>query len=414
MSTTLLGHPPARDRRGAEALSAMTPSLDHVSALYVHIPYCERKCEYCDFVSVAGARGQHEYVAALITELRALGAALDGAVLDTIFCGGGTPGLLDLGLMAALMAAVRDSFRIAPGAEITLEVNPSSSSPTRAQAWRAAGFNRVSVGVQSTHADILGFLGRVHDAGRALAALAEVREAGFDNVSGDLIYAVPGLDDARWRESLDRVIGAAPDHVSCYELTVEDGTPLHRAVASGAVRVVDPDTALRQHRIAVEALAGAGFAQYEVSNFARSGRECRHNLVYWRNRTYAAAGVGAHGHLPASLAPAFGLTAPPGALSFRYEHGRSVGGYVSARAASPLAARTVEWIDEGMRAEEAIMLGLRLREGVRLERPAAIEEARELAAAGFLALDGVTVTVTAAGEDVLNQLALRLAAPYRV
>jgi putative oxygen-independent coproporphyrinogen III oxidase len=381
-----------------------------VSALYLHIPFCERKCEYCDFVSVAGARGQHEYVAALISELDALGPVLDGSVLDTVFCGGGTPGLLDLRLMAAVMAAVRDSFAIAPDAEVTLEVNPSSTSPSRAEAWLAAGFNRVSVGVQSTHADILGFLGRVHDADRALAALTEVREAGFGNVSGDLIYAVPGLDDARWRESLVRLVEAAPDHVSCYELTVESGTPLHRSVASGTVRVVDPDSALRQHRIAVDTLSAAGYTQYEVSNFARPGRECRHNLVYWRNGAYAAAGVGAHGHLPAAAAPAFGLSAPAAALSFRYEHGRSIEGYIDERRESPLAVRNLEWIDDAMRSEEAIMLGLRLREGVHLERAAALGEARELATAGFLALDGTRATVTPRGEDVLNQVALRLAA----
>ncbi|MFI5313805.1 MAG: radical SAM family heme chaperone HemW [Candidatus Dormibacteria bacterium] len=381
-----------------------------VSALYIHIPFCERKCEYCDFVSVAGARGQHEYVAALRSELRALGEVLDGCVLDSIFCGGGTPGLLDLDLLAALMAEVRASFAVSSDAEVTLEVNPSSSSMRRAQSWLAAGFNRVSVGVQSTHPDVLAFLGRVHDADRAIAALHEVRAAGFDNVSGDLIYAVPGLDDRNWEASLAALIGAAPDHVSCYELTVENGTPLHQSVAAGRVRVVDADSALRQHRIALDTLAAAGYAQYEVSNFARGGRNCRHNLVYWRNGHYAAAGVGAHGHLPAAMAPGLRIEPPPRALSFRYEHGRSVEGYVEAVTAAPLAFRNLEWIDATMRAEESIMLGLRLSEGVRLDRDDVLAEARELAGAGFLVLDGTRARVTRAGEDVLNQLAVRLAA----
>jgi putative oxygen-independent coproporphyrinogen III oxidase len=381
-----------------------------VSALYLHIPFCERKCEYCDFVSVAGARGQHEYIAALRAEIRALGAVLGGCALHTVFVGGGTPGLLDLTLMAGLMDEVRGGFDVLPDAEVTLEVNPSSSSPQRAAAWRAAGFNRVSVGVQSTHPDILGFLGRVHDAERALAAVREVREAGFDNVSADLIYAVPGLDDRRWEESLEQVVEATPDHLSCYELTVENGTPLHRSVAAGRVRVVDPELALRQHHVAVATLARAGYAQYEVSNFARHGRLCAHNLVYWRNGHYAAAGVGAHGHLPAALAPGFGLRPGPAALAFRYEHGRDVAAYVAARALSPLSVANVEWVDAGMRSEESIMLGLRLREGVRLDGDGAISEARELAAAGFLHLDGARATVTPRGEDVLNQVALRLAA----
>ncbi len=381
-----------------------------VSALYLHIPFCERKCEYCDFVSVAGARGQHEYIAALRAELRALGEVLEGCVLDTVFCGGGTPGLLDLGLLAALMDEVRASFRVSPDAEITLEVNPSSSSRGRAQSWLGAGFNRVSVGVQSSHADILAFLGRVHDADRAIAAVHEVRAAGFDNVSGDLIYAVPGLDDHRWEATLETLVAAAPDHISCYELTVENGTPLHRSVAQGHVRVVDADAALRQHRIALDILEAAGYRQYEVSNFARGDRECRHNLVYWRNGYYAAAGVGAHGHLPAAMARGFRLDPQPGALSFRYGHGRSVEGYIDAVSAAPLAIRDPEWIDATMRAEESIMLGLRLREGVHLEREDVLAEARELAGAGFLVLDGSWARATPRGEDVLNQLALRLAA----
>ncbi len=387
-----------------------TVAAARVSALYIHIPFCERKCEYCDFVSVAGARGQHEYVAALRSELRALGRVLDGAVLDTIFCGGGTPGLLDLALMGAVMDEVRASFAVSPVAEVTLEVNPSSSSPRRAQSWLAAGFNRVSVGVQSTHADVLAFLGRVHDAERAVAAIREVRAAGFDNVSGDLIYAVPGLDDQRWQASLQTLVAAAPDHISCYELSVENGTPLHRSVARGRVHVVDDDSALRQHRIALDTLAAAGYAQYEVSNFARGDRQCRHNLVYWRNGHYAAAGVGAHGHLPAALAHGFGLEPPLGALSFRYGHGRSVGGYTKAVNEAPLTIRDPEWIDAAMRAEESIMVGLRLREGVSLQHAGALAEARVLAGAGFLVLDGNRARVTPRGEDVLNQLALRLAA----
>jgi oxygen-independent coproporphyrinogen-3 oxidase len=385
-------------------------SAPDVGSLYLHIPFCERKCEYCDFVSVAGASGQHEYIAALRSEVHALASVLEGCTLRTVFVGGGTPGLLDLSLMRGLMEEVHTAFDIAADAEVTLEVNPSSSSLQRARSWRAAGYNRVSVGVQSTHAGILGFLGRVHDSQRAITALREVREAGFDNVSADLIYAVPGLSDEAWEESLIAVIGAGPDHVSCYELTVENGTPLHRSVAEGRVRVVDPQTALRQHRIAVAILARAGYAQYEVSNFARDGRQCAHNLVYWRNRHYAAAGVGAHGHLPAALAPAFGLDAEAGALAFRYEHGRDVAAYVADRAASPLSLRGVEWVDAVMRGEESIMLGLRLREGIRLEGDGAIEEARALAAAGFLMLDGAHATVTARGEDVLNQVSLRLAA----
>lgn len=376
---------------------------DAVTALYLHIPFCERKCEYCDFVSVAGTRGQEEYVAVLVDEVRRSGRALRGHRIASIFCGGGTPGLLDPGLMKTLMDEVRAAFDVAPGAEITLEVNPSSTSTERAQRWREAGFNRVSMGVQSTHDDVLRFLGRVHDSGRAVAAVGELRAAGFGSLSVDLIYAVPGLDDERWQRSLETVIAAAPDHVSCYELTVEEGTPLHRSVAAGRVRGVDPETSLRQHRIAVAALAGAGYAQYEVSNFARAGFECVHNLVYWRNGHYAACGVGAHGHLPAALAPAFRLEAPGDAVAFRHAHPRSLPRYL--REAS---LGEVEWVDAPTRDAESLMLGLRLREGARLSGAGMEEEARRLAQAGLLELRGDRATVTPRGEDVLNAVTVRL------
>ena len=152
--------------------------------------------------------------------------------------------------------------------------------------------------MQSLEADALRFLGRVHDADRALAAVGEVRAAGFTSINCDLIYAVPGLGDTRWRRTLERVIAAGPTHVSCYELTVEPGTPLHTRCGAGLVTPVDGARSIRQHRIAVEVLEAAGYEQYEVSNFATPGEACRHNLVYWHNGYYLAAGVGAHGHVP--------------------------------------------------------------------------------------------------------------------
>ncbi|HZB98146.1 MAG TPA: coproporphyrinogen-III oxidase family protein, partial [Candidatus Sulfotelmatobacter sp.] len=240
-----------------------------ISSLYLHVPFCERKCEYCDFPSLAGALDQqHAYVTTLRRELRALGPLAGAAALETVFVGGGTPSLVDPELLHEVMDEVRSAFRLAPSPEVTLEANPSSTSKERARAWLDAGFTRVSIGVQSLEPDILAFLGRVHDPERALMALREVRQAGFENVNCDLIYAVPGLDDARWVATLERVIDASPDHISAYELTVEQGTPLHVAVSRGRVRPVDEETALRQHRAAIEILHGAGYSQYEVSNFA--------------------------------------------------------------------------------------------------------------------------------------------------
>jgi oxygen-independent coproporphyrinogen-3 oxidase len=375
--------------------------------LYLHIPFCERKCEYCDFTSVAGATGSVAYMDALGAEVRRLGERLGRLDLDTVFIGGGTPSLVEPELLAELVATVRTTFSVADGAEVTMEANPSSISATRAGVWKAAGVNRISIGVQSLEADALQFLGRVHDAGRAIDAIAEVREAGFTSINCDLIYAVPGLGDIRWRRTLERVVAAGPTHVSCYELTVEPGTPLHTRVRRGLVRPVESARSMRQHRIAVEVLERAGYAQYEVSNFALPGEECRHNLVYWHNGYYAAGGVGAHGHLPAAAAAAIGLDVEPGAVSVRHWHGRGIAAYGRAIRAGQFPIAGSEPVGPEMREEERVMLGLRLREGVSLGA-SSLDEARSLEGLGLVAIDGDRVRATARGEAVLNQVTLRL------
>lgn len=382
--------------------------LEEVRSLYVHIPFCERKCEYCDFTSVAGTAGQHEYVAALRAEIRMLGEQLPGVRLDTIFMGGGTPSLIEPELLASIVEEIRASFDVLSGAEITLEANPSSTSRERAATWLRAGFNRVSIGVQSLEPDILAFLGRVHDPERALSAVDEVRAAGFSAVNCDLIYAVPGLNDARWERTLQRIAGAGPGHVSCYELTVEPGTPLHTAVRRGRVATCDQDVALRQHHIAREALEAAGYTQYEVSNFARPDEECRHNLAYWSNAYYVGAGVGAHGHLPAAAAPALGIDTDARAVAVRYWHGRGIAAFVAAVCDGLVPIRDSESIGAGMREQERIMLGLRLQRGVELVSDASLTEARILEAVGMLTVNGRMTRTTRAGESVLNAITERL------
>src|ERR1035441_5764115 len=290
-----------------------------IRSLYLHIPLCERRCEYCDFVSLPGRDREAEYVEALRAEIRGLAARLGRLELDTVFVGGGTPSFVDPERLGGVLDEVRAGFALAPGCEVTLEANPSSTSEARAAAWLEAGFNRVSLGIQSLEPDILTFLGRVHDRERALAAVGEVRRAGFSRISCDLIYAVPGLDDTRWRSTLERVAALGPGHVSAYELTVEAGTPLHASVRRGEKPAVDPEAALRQHRIAVSVLDAAGLHQYEVSNYAQAGEECGHNL---------GAGLGAHGHLPAGIGTLVDIPVPPGAIGLRYWHGRSLPAYV--------------------------------------------------------------------------------------
>lgn len=373
-------------------------------SLYLHIPFCERKCEYCDFVSLPGNDGQAEYVAALKTEIQRLCAALpERPKFQTIFIGGGTPSFIHPGYIAELLDLVGSLADVENGAEITMEANPSSVSVERAETWRAGGVNRISLGIQSLEPDILKFLGRVHDAERALAAVREVKEAGFKDVNCDLIYAVPGLDDERWTKTLQSVIDLQPQHVSAYELTYEPGTPLHHNVRAGKIKPADAEVALRQHRIALETLSSSGLMQYEVSNYALPGGECRHNLNYWRRGYYLAAGLGAHGHLPVEWADALGCKAENDAVSVRYWHGRSLPKYMHAVESDDSA--TIEWESVNAHAArtEELMLGLRLNQGISL-RPEEIELSAPFVTQLLLELEGDRAVVTSRGQEVLDEL----------
>lgn len=381
-----------------------------VRALYVHIPFCERKCSYCDFTSVGGVQRQRPYVAALRAELRRIAEALPGTRLDTVFIGGGTPSLIDTQLLTEILDEIRTGFTLAAGAEVTMEANPSSTTERKAEQWLRAGVNRISLGVQSLEPDVLAFLERVHDADRAVGAVRAVQRAGFEAVNTDLIYAAPGLDDARWRSTLERILDLGCTHLSCYELIVEEGTPLASAVERGEVRTADADTALRQHWTAVELAGRAGLRQYEISNFARPGAECRHNLAYWHNDFYLAAGVGAHGHLPPRVAdlilPSREGAAPAGeAHAVRYWHTDSIPDYISG--SHPIAG--VEYVDPADSVSESILVGLRLTEaGLPLDDRGARREAETLREAGLIEWDGRRARVTARGQELLDAVALRL------
>jgi putative oxygen-independent coproporphyrinogen III oxidase len=391
---------------------ARTAAAGEVDALYLHIPFCERRCEYCDFASVAGLRGHQEYVEALRAQLRATAAALPGLTLRSVFIGGGTPGLLPPHLLRAVLDEVRSGFALAHGCEVTIEANPSSCSIARATAWVEAGVNRVSLGVQSLDAGALRFLGRVHDAGRALEALDELRSAGVPRRSADLIYAIPGLGDDAWRATVERVLEHDCGHLSAYELTVEPGTPLHAGVTRGEVTPVDAETALGQHWAVVDLAAASGYGQYEISNFARPGEECRHNLAYWGNRFYLACGVGAHGHLPPAGAAALGIRAAAveDAVAVRYWHDREPAAYRARVAVAPTApVAGAEAIDAATAEAERVMVGLRVRGGVTLNDRAR-GEAQALAEGGLLEWDGAHARATRRGQEVLDAVALRLVA----
>jgi oxygen-independent coproporphyrinogen-3 oxidase len=328
-------------------------------ALYIHWPFCLAKCPYCDFNSHVRERiPEARFAAALRRELAWEAARLGRRRLTSIFFGGGTPSLMSPETVAGLIADATTHFDSAPDLEITLEANPTSVEAGRFAAYRQAGVNRLSLGVQSLDEDALRRLGRQHSAAQAIAAL-ETARAIFPRLSFDLIYARPGQTLPAWRAELRRALRLAADHLSLYQLTIEPGTAYEALHRRGEIILPDPDTAAALYEATAEEAAGFGLVAYEVSNYARPGAESRHNLAYWRYADYAGIGPGAHGRLTLG-----------GMLTATRRH----------RAPEPWAER-VERDGHGsseetalapdIRAREMLLMGLRLAEGIRADRFAA-------------------------------------------
>jgi oxygen-independent coproporphyrinogen III oxidase len=268
-------------------------------SLYFHIPFCTHRCAYCDFNTYAGQEDFiPAYVEALCNEIRFVaGSAPERLSVHTIFFGGGTPSLLTPGQFEQILQTVTDHFDLSDPfkMETSLEANPGTVTPDSLRGLRQAGFNRISFGVQSFHADELRQLERIHDPFDVLEAVHWARQAGFENLNLDLIYGLPEQTLVRWQESLRRAVDLAPEHLSLYALTIEHGTPFGRWAARGLLPIPDPDLAADMYEWASETLAGQGYGQYEISNWSKPGFQCRHNLQYWRNQPYLGFGAGAHG-----------------------------------------------------------------------------------------------------------------------
>ena len=342
----------------SEAFQADTISL------YIHIPFCETKCPYCDFNTYAGIESLiPEYVDALIQETRFWGDALSRhhpPGVGTVFFGGGTPSYLPPGDIARILDEVRSAFHLTPAAEITLESNPGDIAPGRVEAWLKAGINRLSIGVQSLNDDLLRLLGRRHTAQEALDAHRAARNGGFASINLDLMYGLPYQTLDQWRATLEEALEDRPEHISMYSLTLEEGTPLEASVRHGKVPYPDPDLAADMYQLAMKLGQDAGYNHYEISNWALPGRECLHNLTYWRNRPYLGIGPGAHSYLN----------------GYRFSNLRSPKRYIQLAGAltsakvRPAALEEyglldmVETIDERLEMADTMMLGLRLSEGV--------------------------------------------------
>jgi oxygen-independent coproporphyrinogen-3 oxidase len=383
------------------------PTRDAGFGVYVHWPFCLAKCPYCDFNSHVrhGGVDHGRFVAAFRREIAHMAALTPGRTVTSVFFGGGTPSLMQPGTVAAVLDAIAGSWRVEADAEITLEANPTSVEAERFRGFRAAGVNRVSLGVQALNDADLRALGRMHTVGEALAAVS-VAQAAFERTSLDLIYARPGQTPAAWARELKEAIGHAAEHLSLYQLTIEHGTPFERLHAAGKLAVPDTDTARALYDVTQEVCEAAGLPAYEISNHARPGAESRHNLLYWRYGEYVGVGPGAHGRI---------VTAA-GRLATATEKHPETWLERVARDGHGMATQDLLSMEE--EGDEFLLMGLRLREGVDADRYAALagrplDEARirDLMGGGLIVRrTGKRLAVTPDGFPVLDAVVADLAA----
>ncbi len=373
-----------------------------VESVYVHIPFCLRKCIYCDFVSVPFDDAlSNRYMDALAREL-SLSTGAKQAGVKTLFVGGGTPTALSAGQLGGLLAALGQALDFHPGAEVTVEANPATLDEGKAGLLFQGGINRISIGAQSFDADELKLLGRVHRPADISDAVKLCRAAGFENLNLDLIYGLPGQKREGWRESLKSALRLGPTHISAYELTVEEGTGLWNLVKSGAINMPPEDKVLAMSEDAEEVLGGAGFIRYEVSNYALPGFECRHNLNYWRRGEYLGMGAAAHSFSGGR----------------RWRNTGGVAEYIDVLEANGLPVAETETLTKDEEKREIVLMGLRTREGVPLslagdtgadETGIGLERAaRELIGEGLLEIRADRLRATRRGFQILNSVILRL------
>jgi oxygen-independent coproporphyrinogen-3 oxidase len=381
--------------------SVRTPSTKHPLALYVHIPFCVRKCYYCDFASGPAPEAiREQYVVALCEEIRSSRWA--GSPVRTVFFGGGTPSELKSDQLAAIVDALRDSFDFTSGGtrfevEWTIECNPGTVTAADFRAMREMGFNRVSLGVQSFHEHHLKALGRIHTAAEARQAARWVRDAGFERLNLDLIFCLPGQTLEEWKSDVEEVLAVGIEHLSLYNLTIEEETEFGARHRLGLLSLPDEDLSADMYEWAIDRSAAAGFEQYEVSNFALPGEACRHNQIYWRNEPYLGLGLGAASYMEGT----------------RWVNTRSMARYLetASREEGPERAQE-ERLPPRRALGEAVMLALRtsdgadlatLAENYGLDAEAEYGEAvRRLEADGLLTVECERVRLTRRGIMLAN------------
>lgn len=332
-----------------------------MAGIYVHIPFCKQACHYCDFHFSTSERLVKPLVDALCTEVMLKKGFFNGEQVETVYFGGGTPSLLSLSLLQKIMNTIRDTFTIADAAEITLEANPDDIHEDKLSDLKSLGINRLSIGIQSFTNDILQWMNRAHSGQEAIESVQLSRAAGFDNITIDLIYGVPGLTPEAWKETLLKAIDLDVDHISAYCLTVEKDTALGHRVAKGAEKPVDEELAAEHFTIMLSVLEAAGYEQYEISNFARKGSYSKHNTAYWTGAKYL--GIGPSAHSFDGVSRSWNISSNP-----RYIQAIGEGKLPSEKEILSPADRYNEWVMTGLRTRWGIAPGDALkRYGVDIE-----------------------------------------------
>lgn len=317
--------------------------------LYIHIPFCKSKCYYCDFNSYASREDLiPAYIQSLKDEIRYCSQKFRDYSFKTVFIGGGTPSLLDAHLLYDILNTCRQNFRIEENAETSLESNPGTLSYEKLTAYRAVGINRLSIGLQAWQDRLLADIGRIHRLDDFLESFALAKKAGFKNINVDLIFGLPGQTINDWRESVVNAVRLGVPHLSCYSLKIEEDTVFGRRLADGNLAEVDDEMDRRMYSYTINRLEGNGFKHYEISNFAKPGFECRHNLIYWKAEEYLGLGAGAHSYIEGE----------------RYNNACSIEKYTASVSGGIFLRENVQCIDKNEAMNEFMILGLRLMDGI--------------------------------------------------
>ena len=363
-------------------------------SLYIHIPFCVRKCLYCDFPSFSGMDGMFEdYVRRLCREMGEAAPSFQGIGVKSVFFGGGTPSILPPALMGRIMDKMMSAYDVNSDAEISMEANPGTLDAAKLREYKSMYFNRLSMGLQAWQDRLLERLGRIHSVGEFEDNFLQARDAGFKNINVDLMFSLPGQTMDDWQETLEKVMRLDPEHISAYSLIIEEGTPFFDMYEKGQITETDENTDRRMYYLAKEMLSDKGFRQYEISNFAKEGFECRHNITYWRTEEYRGFGLGAHSYVDGT----------------RFHNSADMKEYMAGGGRLDMEKLTPEEMQE-----EFMFMGLRMNEGISKEEflkrfktditSVYGQEISELISEGLLTENNGRISLTDRGVDVSNQV----------